>query len=417
MNFQKLFKGNFILFKFYYEYLRVLLKIPLAYYSNVYINSELKDKKSFTVNINKSLIEDYKKGLKEVGDKLSEIKRSNEIKTGNESNESNESNDNDFDFKTKMILFFCLRIICVITAWYGSFTWTTIISLFQFTFLPYSLFVSLCYGINTYLSIMIGNLITFPLLKLLIQTIFPEWLLHSITITNTFIIIFFAVDQLLCFIFLFITPRGKIKLFSLERIIQSIIFGFLNTKTYHLIILLLSRGVEITIIVWIIDALLGISAIISTQTQKYWGLLFYHQHRAAHLPEVYFDAHKFHHFLHDTTAFDAHIYGNGAPEEWFMLNMEVIPAFFFGCIPPSLTYFPLRQSWDSKIGHTRKEIQNYFNLHADHHLYHTKIFSFEIVIDIIMKTAVNSEYNELPGEFSVSRKEIGDNIEITFVKL
>jgi len=97
--------------------------------------------------------------------------------------------------------------------------------------------------------------------------------------------------------------------------------------------------------------------------------------------------------------------------------MEVIPAFFFGCIPPSLTYFPLRQSWDSKIGHTRKEIQNYFNLHADHLLYHTKIFSFEIVIDIIMKTAVNSEYNELPGEFSVSRKEIGDNIEITFVKL
>ena len=30
-----------------------------------------------------------------------------------------------------------------------------------------------------------------------------------------------------------------------------------------------------------------------------------------HLPRVYEEAHKFHHYLHGSTAFDAHIYGSG----------------------------------------------------------------------------------------------------------
>lgn len=38
---------------------------------------------------------------------------------------------------------------------------------------------------------------------------------------------------------------------------------------------------------------------------------------------VYNQAHKFHHYLHDTTAFDAHVYGAGAPEEWWSLMLEL----------------------------------------------------------------------------------------------
>ena len=58
----------------------------------------------------------------------------------------------------------------------------------------------------------------------------------------------------------------------------------------------------------------------------HWLELFYHQHRMAHLPKgidkktnlceiyplplkVYEHAHKLHHYLHGTLAFDAHIYG------------------------------------------------------------------------------------------------------------
>lgn len=39
--------------------------------------------------------------------------------------------------------------------------------------------------------------------------------------------------------------------------------------------------------------------------------------------QVYEEAHKFHHYLHDTTPFDAHVYGAGAPEEWFSMVVEV----------------------------------------------------------------------------------------------
>ena len=42
-----------------------------------------------------------------------------------------------------------------------------------------------------------------------------------------------------------------------------------------------------------------------------WATIYYHQHRIAHLPVVYDQSHKFHHYLHDTTPFDAHIYGAG----------------------------------------------------------------------------------------------------------
>ena len=42
----------------------------------------------------------------------------------------------------------------------------------------------------------------------------------------------------------------------------------------------------------------------------------------------YDEAHKYHHYLHDTTSFDAHIYGAGAPEEWFCLVLEACMALW-----------------------------------------------------------------------------------------
>ena len=63
----------------------------------------------------------------------------------------------------------------------------------------------------------------------------------------------------------------------------------------------------------------------------------------------YKHAHKLHHFLHGTNAFDAHIYGSGMPEEFFMLALELGMYFGFGLIPASLnahgTYRTVRTTY------------------------------------------------------------------------
>ena len=69
------------------------------------------------------------------------------------------------------------------------------------------------------------------------------------------------------------------------------IWGFLNTKTYTLVIFLhmMNAGVKIPIWIWIIDANFQLtnklSKIISDRWM-HWLELFYHQHRMAHLPKV-----------------------------------------------------------------------------------------------------------------------------------
>lgn len=59
---------------------------------------------------------------------------------------------------------------------------------------------------------------------------------------------------------------------------------------YSLILLLLLRGFRLNLTVWLLDALLGVSETLATYSSKYlyrWGIIFYHQHRLAHLPVVY----------------------------------------------------------------------------------------------------------------------------------
>ena len=49
--------------------------------------------------------------------------------------------------------------------------------------------------------------------------------------------------------------------------------------------------------------------------------------------QVYEHAHKLHHYLHGTMAFDAHIYGNGMPEEIVFLSAELCMSVGFGWVP------------------------------------------------------------------------------------
>merc|ERR1712168_1543624 len=114
---------------------------------------------------------------------------------------------------------------------------------------------------------------------------------------------------------------------------------FLNTKTYTLVRLLhmMNAGVTIPLWLWALDAYFQVTQRLSFAISSHWAhwqQLFYHQHRMAHLPKVYEHAHKLHHYLHGTMSFDAHIYGNGMPEEAFFLLTELAIAVY-GRVTPA----------------------------------------------------------------------------------
>ena len=151
-------------------------------------------------------------------------------------------------------------------------------------------------------------------------------------------------------------PGSKIKAVGSEKplapsifqIMKSFFFGFLNCKTYYLVLFPLLFNFKISLIPIFIDGIFGLSSQLSTIISKYflhWSLLFYNQHRLGHLNYIYQDAHKMHHYLHGSTAFDAHIYGSGMPEEWGILMMEIIGFYKFGIIPSSLSSNVFIQSW------------------------------------------------------------------------
>ena len=168
----------------------------------------------------------------------------------------------------------------------------------------------------------------------------------------------------------YLVPMATLRIvFSL-----SVITANLNSKTYFIILLLHSQSLRISLVIWLIDAFSGLAVRIDelfAHTGYHWATLFYHQHRMSHLPHIYEHAHKAHHFLHDSTAFDAHIYGSGAPEEFFSLWFEVYMACLLKWTPPSLAWRVLFLSWTNKIGHTRKEDgRGGVNTHTDHHTAH-----------------------------------------------
>ena len=59
---------------------------------------------------------------------------------------------------------------------------------------------------------------------------------------------------------------------------------------------------------------------------------------------MYEHAHKLHHFLHGTLSFDAHIYGNGMPEEYFFMVLELLAGAWYGKLPATLNQNILQYS-------------------------------------------------------------------------
>ena len=278
------------------------------------------------------------------------------------------SSENDtIGYKSLLLLLFLLRFLCIFTAWNGMLKLTVLISSLQFLIAPYSLFVSFTLAValfppiyaSHYLSYFciqsVGSILysiavkyQFTNILWFIQVIEP---VCSIRVSIWFVLTFFVIDQLSCMYFHFLTPS---KSFSTKDFFTHAVWGFLNTKTYHVVLLfhLLNGNFQISLVVWCIDICLGLTDMLAKAISHHWmhwAELFYSQHRIGHLPKVYEHAHKLHHYLHGTNAFDAHIYGNGMPEEYFVLMLEVVMALACGMTPASLNYLILSISWGTSL--------------------------------------------------------------------
>jgi len=334
-----------------------------------------------------------------------------------------------FSYKTTLILLFSIRILCILTAYQGNVTGTIALSLLQFLVAPYSFFVSFGLAIALGPPIYFSHYLTFNSIEIISNLLQTFCLPTSITsilaqispylelpIGPAFILAFFIFDQGLCFYVHYFTPS---KIFTLRETMTHFIWGFLNTKTYTLVIFLhmMNAGVKIPIWIWIIDANFQLtnklSKIISDRWM-HWLELFYHQHRMAHLPKVYEHAHKLHHYLHGTLSFDAHIYGNGMPEEFFFLLLELLAGTWYGKMPATLNKNIIQYSIDNKFGHTQKpEDTCGDNFHPDHHLYHMKNFGiYNSLMDMYFGTSTNNEkYMVKPSLYYTDEQEIIFDIE------
>jgi len=285
---------------------------------------------------------------------------------------------------------------------------------------PYSILVALAQGIALILPLYCTHYVSFLMISnflTLSQAFLMEkvcWSLPFLQIQFSpfFIGAYFFLDTLMCLYCHFFHSQND---FPLQKTVKHILWGLVNAKTYTLIIFLnaFNTGSSIPITVWLIDACFGVTrrlANMFTENIFHWQELHYTFHSMAHLPVVYTQAHKFHHFLHKTCAFDAHaIFGNGMPEEFFFLLVELSCSNLLGLPPAHINYFLLKMIIQNKFAHT--EISNDFagdNFHADHHKYHVKNFGHNCLLDMLFSTCEsNDSYKMTIGKnvYSVAKKK------------
>jgi hypothetical protein len=311
-------------------------------------------------------------------------------------------------YKTTMCVLFLVRLATCYAAWSGAGPLRTLgVSLLQFLFAPYSFFVSfsllLALGPPHFLSHYAFAYAIGAALPLTTLTARADNLL-SFQLDGTFALLFFVVDFLLCCWCHFDRHTRRD---PWRKTLTHVCFGFLNCKTYYVVLfgVLLCSNFRLRLLPLLLDAAIGatprLSAFISDHVM-HWSEIFYHQHRMAHLPKVYEHAHKMHHYLHGSTAFDAHVYsGNGMPEEWWLLAVDVVCTTLLGGANPAfLNFHILWSSWTNKVGHTEQQEETCGNnFHPDHHIYHRKNYGiYNCLMDAYFETCVEKEeYNYRVG--------------------
>ena len=405
MRFKDLY-GNWLLLKFYIESVVKLHKLPLwmrnpdEFVTVVGSLLDVKQPRQFQLSVGGEVAREYNEGFDRMKVGLRRL----------------HAGDQDrMTYRQTLLLLFLIRLGCLYTAAQGNLAATLVLSSVQFLAAPYSLFVSLALAIALAPPIYLSHYLVFSLLSalssLLSPLLSPLLPFSQLTIGPTFIFLFFLYDQLCCLYCNYVTPA---KHFTLRDTLVHAVWGFLNTKTYTLVLLIHMMKAEVTIpvLLWLLDWKLELTLKVSTVVSSrlaHWLELFYTQHRIAHLPKVYEHAHKLHHFLHGTLAFDAHIYGNGMPEEFFFMLLELTMGVQLGVMPASLNRLILQYSWDNKNGHTQKpEDTAGENFHADHHLVHTKNYGiYNSLMDMYFNTATsNHKYRVRPGLYCPGAENI-----------
>lgn len=317
-------------------------------------------------------------------------------------------------FESTMLIMLCVRLLTIGAAIFGNLKLTVICMSLQFVFIPYSFFVSFAMLIAFIPSLYLNHYISWVLLRFLLLPLPLAWRqATTLTIGPNFIVAFFVVDFVLCCACQFRgTAKGPTEQWEHKRVLKHVAFGFANSKTYWLVMLPLLFSTPIDGLVWILDMLFGVSPRVGkmiASVMGHYSALFYMQHRLGHLPRVYEEAHKFHHYLHDASAFDAHIYGSGAPEEFFPLLAEMLGVFTLGMAPPSLNYHTLMTSWSNKMGHSRSiESHGGLNHHADHHVLHSKNYGiYNCLLDMYLGTNSDNAYYDF-AEYTISKAECAD---------
>ena len=292
----------------------------------------------------------------------------------------------------------------VAASWKGCLTSTFVLGLIQFLLAPYSLFVSFARAVQMAVPILIPHFLVFSCINWLFsltrgnnssfQFLCDVLSWGHIPINGHTILIFFLVDQTTCFYATCLYP--DIKQYPVKKILQHVLYGFLNTM--HLVILFHCWNQEqhISLWHWLLDGCIINACIrIGNIFENMFGMtLFYHQHRMAHLPIVYQHAHKLHHHLQGATAFDAGVWGWGMPEEFFFLFADLFYCSWAGIIPTCFNKLMLIISFQTKFEHIVRIGDKADNFHADHHTIHFKNFgagpSFGI-LDLYFSTFSSSQ--------------------------
>eukprot|EP00928_Gymnodinium_smaydae_P037922 TRINITY_DN26269_c1_g2_i1.p1 TRINITY_DN26269_c1_g2~~TRINITY_DN26269_c1_g2_i1.p1 ORF type:complete len:545 (+),score=82.84 TRINITY_DN26269_c1_g2_i1:63-1697(+) len=212
----------------------------------------------------------------------------------------------------------------------------------------------------------------------------------SLIMDVRFVTLFFCLDfGLNMFVYMRTAER-----WSVSRLLKHMAYGTFNTKTYFVIVFGCLYGLEVDLVVLVATSLLtwfcaktGLQrTLVKAVGWPCFPVVFYVEHRIGHMPRVYPHAHKMHHYLHDSTAFDAHIYGSGMNEEFFWILAETLPCLAFPGLlfPYFLNGVTLHSSWTNKGAHSRTaesvsdDTVGCFdadNFHADHHTWHRANFS------------------------------------------
>ena len=367
--------GHLLLFRFAIGHLPLLFSLPDWLTDPAKLERRLAPLRdgtvqSLTLNVPSGQADVYNIGFKQLGTRIHTL------------------HPQQMRASTRGFLLNLTRISTLVAAWYGNIGLTLGVAISQFLIAPYSLFVSLTAGLASIYYLLLPHYLAFAGLQyftsFLPQSSWLSWLTAwgQIPITPLTICLFMLLDQMLC---LHATLTSRTATFPpSSKMLCHALHGFLNSKTMTLTVLFLCKHHNPTLSLWLwivegflVKATTRISFLLSSCTLHH-NVLFYHQHRMAHLPVVYQHAHKLHHMpghMAATSAFDASLYGCGMPEEFFVLAAEVV-MLSMGFPPPSLNCFVLfTQGLSNKHGHTIKDGKDEDgndNFHTDHHLTHNK---------------------------------------------